>query len=66
MEKDSSIQLITFGPVINLYGRLAVEKLARLMELYPDSIYSKPEFTTLPPYLFSGVDFALSTRHLKR
>ena len=29
------------------------------MELYPDRIYSKPEFTALPPYLFSGADFAL-------
>ena len=29
------------------------------MELYPDRIYSKPEFTVLPPYLFSGADFAL-------
>ena len=29
------------------------------MELYPDHIYSKPEFTALPPYLFSRADFAL-------
>ena len=29
------------------------------MELYPERIYSKPEFTALPPYLFSGADFAL-------
>ena len=29
------------------------------MELYPDHIYSKPELTALPPYLFSGADFAL-------
>jgi alpha-1,3-glucan synthase len=29
------------------------------MELYPDRVYSKPEFTALPPYLFSGADFAL-------
>lgn len=29
------------------------------MELYPDRVYSKPEFTSLPPYLFSGADFAL-------
>jgi hypothetical protein len=45
--------------VIDLYGRFAAEKLARLMELYPDRVYSKPEFTALPPYLFSGADFAL-------
>jgi len=45
--------------VIDLYGRFAAEKLARLMEIYPERVYSKPEFTALPPYLFSGADFAL-------
>lgn len=59
MEKKPSIQLIAVGPVIDLYGRFAAEKLARLMELYPDRVFSKPEFTALPPYLFSGADFAL-------
>jgi len=29
------------------------------MELYPDRVFSKPEFTALPPFLFSGADFAL-------
>jgi alpha-1,3-glucan synthase len=33
------------------------------MELYPDRVFSKPEFTTLPPYLFSGADFALIPSH---
>lgn len=51
--------MICVGPVIDLYGRFAAEKLARLMEMYPDRVYSKPEFTALPPYLFSGADFAL-------
>jgi len=59
LEKRPSIQVIAVGPVIDLYGRFAAEKLARLMELYPDRVYSKPEFTALPPYLFSGADFAL-------
>ncbi|PFH54317.1 glycosyltransferase family 5 protein [Amanita thiersii Skay4041] len=59
LEKRPSIQLIAVGPVIDLYGRFAAEKLARLMELYPDRVFSKPEFTVLPPYLFSGADFAL-------
>ncbi|KAJ4474841.1 modular protein with glycoside hydrolase family 13 and glycosyltransferase family 5 domains [Lentinula aciculospora] len=59
LEKDDSVQLITVGPVIDLYGRLAAEKLSRLMEMYPGRVYSKPEFTALPPYLFSGADFAL-------
>ena len=34
-------------------------KLARLMELFPDHVFSKPEFTALPPCLFGGADFAL-------
>ncbi|GJJ12099.1 hypothetical protein Clacol_006340 [Clathrus columnatus] len=59
LAKRASIQLIAVGPVIDLYGRFAAEKLARLMELYPDRVYSKPEFTSLPPYIFSGADFAL-------
>ena len=29
------------------------------MEVYPGRVYSKPEFTALPPYIFSGADFAL-------
>ncbi|QRW14378.1 alpha-1,3-glucan synthase [Ceratobasidium sp. AG-Ba] len=59
LEKKPSIQLIAVGPVIDLYGRFAAEKLARLMEMYPDRVFSKPEFTALPPFLFSGADFAL-------
>ncbi|TDL24794.1 glycoside hydrolase family 13/glycosyltransferase family 5 protein [Rickenella mellea] len=59
LEKKPSIQVICVGPVIDLYGRFAAEKLARLMEMYPDRVFSKPEFTALPPYLFSGADFAL-------
>ncbi|KAJ7219301.1 modular protein with glycoside hydrolase family 13 and glycosyltransferase family 5 domains, partial [Mycena pura] len=59
LEKRPSIQLICVGPVIDLYGRFAAEKLARLMDMYPTRVYSKPEFTALPPYLFSGADFAL-------
>ncbi|KAL7417332.1 putative alpha-glucan synthase [Mrakia frigida] len=58
-EKNKLIQLIAVGPVIDLYGRFAAEKLARLMEMYPKQVFSKPEFTSLPPYLFSGADFAL-------
>lgn len=27
------------------------------MEIYPERVFSKPEFTAMPPYLFSGVDF---------
>ncbi|KAL7416221.1 putative alpha-1,3-glucan synthase [Mrakia frigida] len=59
LEKNKSIQLIAVGPVIDLYGRFAAEKLARLMEMYPQQVFSKPEFTSLPPALFSGADFAL-------
>lgn len=59
LEKRPSIQIICVGPVIDLFGRFAAEKLARLMEMYPDRVFSKPEFTALPPFIFSGADFAL-------
>ncbi len=59
LEEHSKAQLICIGPVIDLYGRFAALKLGRLMQLYPDRVYSKPEFTALPPYIFSGAEFAL-------
>ncbi|KAK4652703.1 Cell wall alpha-1,3-glucan synthase ags1 [Podospora pseudocomata] len=59
LEHNPKVQLIAIGPVIDLYGKLAAIKLARLMEQYPDRVFSKPEFTQLPPYIFSGAEFAL-------
>ncbi|KAL4965240.1 alpha-1,3-glucan synthase Ags3 [Aspergillus stella-maris] len=53
------VQLICIGPIIDLYGKLAAIKLQRIMELYPGRVFSKPEFTVLPPFVFSGADFAL-------
>ncbi|KAL0934139.1 alpha-glucan synthase [Colletotrichum truncatum] len=59
LENHPKAQLICIGPVIDLYGRFAALKLAKLMELYPGRVFSKPEFTALPPYIFSGAEFAL-------
>ncbi|KAL1598886.1 Cell wall alpha-1,3-glucan synthase ags1 [Paraconiothyrium brasiliense] len=59
LEKNPKAQLICVGPVIDLYGKFAAAKLQRLMELYPDRVCSKPEFTILPPCIFSGAEFAL-------
>ena len=59
LEEHANAQLICIGPVIDLYGRFAALKLAKLMQLYPDRVFSKPEFTALPPYIFSGAEFAL-------
>ncbi|KKY18703.1 putative alpha-glucan [Phaeomoniella chlamydospora] len=59
LEKHDNVQLICIGPVIDLYGKFAALKLAKLMEKYPERVYSKPEFTQLPPYIFSGAEFAL-------
>ncbi|KAF4841864.1 Cell wall alpha-1,3-glucan synthase mok13 [Colletotrichum siamense] len=59
LEKYPSTQLICIGPVIDLYGKFAALKLAKLMEKYPKRVFSKPEFTQLPPYIFSGAEFAL-------
>ncbi|KAJ5836538.1 Glycoside hydrolase superfamily, partial [Penicillium robsamsonii] len=54
-----NVQLICIGPIIDLYGRLAAIKLQRIMEMFPGRVFSKPEFTILPPFVFSGADFAL-------
>jgi alpha-1,3-glucan synthase len=59
LENNENVQLISVGPVIDLYGKFAAIKLKSIMERYPDRVYSKPEFTALPPYIFSGADFAL-------
>ncbi|KAK7744210.1 hypothetical protein SLS53_003731 [Cytospora paraplurivora] len=59
LEKYPKTQLICVGPVIDLYGKFAALKLAKLMEVYPKRVFSKPEFTQLPPYIFSGAEFAL-------
>lgn len=59
MERHSNVQLVCVGPVIDLYGKFAALKLARMMEIYKGRVFSQPEFTALPPYMFSGADFAL-------
>ena len=59
LEDNSKTQLICIGPTIDLHGKFAALKLERLMKMYPDRVYSKPQFTALPPYIFSGAEFAL-------
>ncbi|KXT07823.1 hypothetical protein AC579_7083 [Pseudocercospora musae] len=59
LESHPNAQLITVGPVIDLYGKFAALKFDRLMELYPTRVCSKPVFTALPPFIFSGAEFAL-------
>ncbi|KAI9931074.1 hypothetical protein ASPWEDRAFT_124272 [Aspergillus wentii DTO 134E9] len=53
------VQLICVGPIIDLYGKLAAIKLERIMAMFPGRVCSKPAFTILPQYVFSGADFAL-------
>ncbi len=59
LEDYPKSQLICVGPVIDLYGKFAALKLSRLMEQYPKRVFSKPEFTMLPPYIHTGAEFAL-------
>jgi alpha-1,3-glucan synthase len=59
LEKHSKVQLIAIGPVIDLYGKFAALKLDIMMKKYPGRVYSKPEFTALPPFIFTGAEFAL-------
>ena len=59
LEENPKAQLICVGPVIDLYGKFAALKLEVLMKKYPGRVFSKPEFTVLPPFIFSGAEFAL-------
>ncbi|KAL9588903.1 MAG: hypothetical protein Q9203_002289 [Teloschistes exilis] len=59
LEEYPSTQLICVGPVIDLYGKFAAVKLEKMMNMYPGRVYSKPEFTALPPCIFSGAEFSL-------
>jgi alpha-1,3-glucan synthase len=59
LEENPNVQLVCVGPVIDLYGSFAALKLGKMMTKYPGRVFSKPEFTALPPYIFSGAEFAL-------
>nr|POE47199.1 cell wall alpha-1,3-glucan synthase ags1 [Quercus suber] len=59
LEQYPHTQLIAIGPTIDLYGKFAALKLDVMMRKYPGRVYSKPEFTALPPFIFSGAEFAL-------
>ena len=59
LEARPNVQLVCIGPVIDLYGKFAALKLDRMMKVYPGRVFSKPEFTALPPCIFSGAEFAL-------
>ncbi|KAK0793196.1 hypothetical protein LTR02_014660 [Friedmanniomyces endolithicus] len=59
LEQFPHTQLIAIGPCIDLYGKFAALKLEKMMLKYPGRVYSKPEFTALPPFIFSGAEFAL-------
>jgi alpha-1,3-glucan synthase len=59
LEENTNAQLICVGPVIDLYGSFAALKLEVMMKKYPGRVFSRPEFTALPPYIFSGAEFAL-------
>ncbi|KAI9720143.1 MAG: Cell wall alpha-1,3-glucan synthase ags1 [Chrysothrix sp. TS-e1954] len=59
LEAHKNVQLLCVGPVIDLHGKFAAAKLAQMMKIYPRRVCSKPVFTALPPFVFSGADFAL-------
>ncbi len=59
LKENPKTQLICVGPVIDLYGKFAALKLEKLVAEFPGRVFSKPEFTALPPCIFSGAEFAL-------
>jgi alpha-1,3-glucan synthase len=59
LSDNPKTQLICVGPVIDLYGKFAALKLEILVAHFPGRVFSKPQFTALPPCIFSGAEFAL-------
>lgn len=59
MDRHKNVQLICIGPTIDNHGKFAALKLEKIMKRYPGRVYSKPEFTPIPPFVFSGAEFAL-------
>lgn len=59
LEDYPKSQLICVGPIIDLYGKFSALKLSKLMEKYPQRVFSRPEFTVLPPCVHTGAEFAL-------
>ena len=59
MKQCPKAQLICVGPIIDLYGKFAALKLTKLAQQYPSRVYIKPEFISLPSFVFSGAEFAL-------
>lgn len=59
MDKHKNVQLICIGPTIDNHGKFAALKLEKIMKRYPGRVYSKPEFIPIPPFVFSGAEFAL-------
>jgi alpha-1,3-glucan synthase len=59
LERHPKAQLICIGPTVDLYGKFAALKLDEIMKIYPGRVYSKPEYTAVPPFIFTGAEFAL-------
>lgn len=59
LEEHPNVQLICVGPVVDQCGKTAARKLQHLHSRYPDRVFPKPEFTWLPPFVFTGSEFGL-------
>jgi alpha-1,3-glucan synthase len=59
LERYQNVQMICVGPIIDLHGKLAAQKLERVAQLFPGRLFSKPEFTAVPEYVIHACDFVL-------
>jgi alpha-1,3-glucan synthase len=59
LDRHERVQLICVGPPVDLYGKFAALKLSEIRKKYPGRVYSKPEYTAVPPFVFTGAEFAL-------
>jgi alpha-1,3-glucan synthase len=59
LDRHPRVQLICIGPSIDLYGKFTALKLEEIMKKYPGRVYSKARYTAVPPFVFTGAEFAL-------
>lgn len=59
LDRYERVQLICVGPPVDLYGKFAALKLSEIAKKHPGRVCSKPEYTAVPPFIFTGAEFAL-------
>ncbi|KAK2735779.1 Cell wall alpha-1,3-glucan synthase ags1 [Myotisia sp. PD_48] len=59
LNERKDVQVICVGPIVDIYGRFAALKLAKIKAMFPGRILVWPEFITIPACVYYGAEFAL-------